>query len=47
MRTSGDLEGRIAYSEVFSIRASFLSTDGPDVFLGAMDKGVDIFARRG
>ena len=44
MCASGDLEGRIAYSEVFSVRASFLSTDGLDVILATMNKGVDILA---
>ena len=44
MPASGDLEGRFAYSEVFSIRASILSTDGLDVVLVAMNKGVDILA---
>ena len=47
MRASGDLESRIAYSKVYSIRPSILSTDGLDVVLGVMNKGVDFFARRG
>lgn len=44
MLASGDLEGRLAYSEVFSVRASIRSTDGLDAALAAMDKGVDAFA---
>ena len=47
MIASGDLEGRIAYSKVCSIRASLLSTDGLDGFLGVMDKGVGFFAFQG
>lgn len=41
---SGDLERRRAYSESFSVRLSILIfTDGLDV-LGAINKGVDVFA---
>ena len=47
VRASGDLESRIAYSKVYSIRPSILSTDGLEVVLGVMNKGVDFFARRG
>lgn len=45
MLASGDLEGRLAYSEIaftrFSIR---IITDALDVILAAMNKGVDLFA---
>lgn len=42
---SGDLESRLAYSEVFPIRLSILIlTDGLDAALGAVNKCVGVFA---
>lgn len=42
---SGDLEGRLAYSEVFPIRLSILIlTDGPDAVAVAVNKCVGVFA---
>jgi hypothetical protein len=42
MLANGDLERRCAYSEVFSVRASLISTDGFDVILDAMNKSVGV-----
>ena len=48
MLAGGDLECRPAYSEIASIRLSIpIFTDGLDVFLVAMNKGVGVFARSG
>lgn len=45
MLANGDLEGRLAYSEIASVRFSILIfTDVLDVILVAMNKGVDAFA---
>lgn len=45
MLASGDPEGRLAYSESVHVRLSILiTTDGLDVVLGAMNKGVGVFA---
>lgn len=45
MFASGDLESRLAYSEVFPIRLSILIlTDGLDAALGAVNKCVGVFA---
>ena len=45
MLASGDLERRLALSESFSVKHPILIfTDGPDIFLGAMNKGVGVFA---
>ena len=48
MLANGDLEGRLAYSEIASVRFSILIfTDVLDVILVAMNKGVAVFARSG
>ena len=48
MLANGNLEGRLAYSEIASVRFSILIfTDVLDVILVAMNKGVDVFARFG
>lgn len=44
MLASGDLKARFAYSESFFVRLSIVITDGLDVVLGVMNKGVDVFA---
>ena len=46
MLAGGDLEFRLAYSEIASVRLSIpVVTDGLDVITVAMNKGVGIFAR--
>ena len=48
MLANGDLEFRLAYSEIASVRLSIsVVTDGLDVILVAMNKGVAVFARSG
>ena len=45
MLANGNLEGRLAYSEIASVRFSILIfTDVLDVILVAMNKGVGVFA---
>ena len=48
MLAGGDLEFRLAYSEIASVRLSIpVVTDGLDVITFAMNKGVGVFARSG
>lgn len=44
MLASGDLEGRLAYSEIAVSFSILIFTDALDVIHAAMNKGVDVFA---